>query len=76
MSCKTAMSCYSSSTFNSMRKSLFSILLGFSFFSTTAKLIAREGKDHGWPGMDADMRLFADWFDAHLRGIKETPASN
>jgi acetyl esterase/lipase len=39
-----------------------------------AKLIVREGKDHGWPGMDADMRLFADWFDTHLRG-RET-ASN
>jgi len=35
------------------------------------KLIVREGKDHGWPGMDADMKLFADWFDEHLRGIKE-----
>jgi acetyl esterase/lipase len=36
----------------------------------TAKLISREGKDHGWSGMDADMRIFADWFDTHLRGIK------
>jgi acetyl esterase/lipase len=34
----------------------------------TAKLIVREGKDHGWTGMDADMRIFADWFDTHLRG--------
>jgi acetyl esterase/lipase len=33
-----------------------------------AKLIVRKGKDHGWPGMDADMRIFADWFDKHLRG--------
>ncbi len=34
------------------------------------KLIVREGKDHGWPGMDADMKIFADWFDEYLRGIK------
>lgn len=34
------------------------------------KLIVRPGKDHGWTGMDADMRLFADWFDEHLRGTK------
>lgn len=34
------------------------------------KLIVREGKDHGWPGMDADMKIFADWYDEHLRGIK------
>jgi acetyl esterase/lipase len=34
------------------------------------RLIVREGKDHGWPGMEADMRVFADWFDQHLRGMK------
>lgn len=34
------------------------------------KLIVREGKDHGWPGMEADMNIFADWFDEHLRGLK------
>jgi len=32
-------------------------------------LVRREGKDHGWPGMDQDVRLFADWFDEHLRGL-------
>jgi acetyl esterase/lipase len=36
----------------------------------TAKLIVREGKEHGWGGMDKDMALFADWFDEHLRGLK------
>jgi len=41
----------------------------------TAKLIPREGKDHGWTGMDADMRLFADWFDTHLRGLRQETAS-
>ena len=34
------------------------------------KLIVREGKDHGWPGMDVDMKVFAEWFDEHLRGLK------
>lgn len=36
------------------------------------KLIIREGKDHGWAGIDADLKIFADWFDEHLRGIKST----
>jgi acetyl esterase/lipase len=35
------------------------------------KLIVREGKDHGWAGMDKDMAIFADWFDQYLRGTKE-----
>jgi len=34
------------------------------------KLIVREGKDHGWLGMDQDMKIFADWFDEHLRAAK------
>ncbi len=34
------------------------------------KLIVKEGKDHGWPGMDADVQVCADWFDEYLRGIK------
>ena len=37
------------------------------------KLIVREGKDHGWAGMEVDGRVFADWFDEHLRGIKAKP---
>jgi len=36
----------------------------------TAKLIVREGKEHGWSDMLNDMEVFADWFDAHLRGMK------
>ena len=35
--------------------------------SSPAKLIVREGKVHGWPGMDKDLEIFADWFDEHLR---------
>ena len=34
------------------------------------KLMVREGKDHGWKEMGDDMRIFADWFDEHLRGLK------
>jgi acetyl esterase/lipase len=34
------------------------------------KFVRREGKDHGWPEIGADVVLFADWFDAQLRGIK------
>jgi acetyl esterase/lipase len=36
--------------------------------SSPAKLIAREGKVHGWAGMEKDMEIFADWFDQNLRG--------
>jgi hypothetical protein len=38
-----------------------------------AKLVVREGKQHGWPDMGKDMELLADWFDEHLRGIKAKP---
>ena len=37
---------------------------------STAKLVVREGKVHGWPDMGKDMELFADWFDEHLRSLK------
>jgi acetyl esterase/lipase len=32
-----------------------------------AKLVVREGKGHGWPGINQDWPLLADWFDEHLR---------
>lgn len=35
-----------------------------------AKLVVRKGKEHGWPGINQDLRILADWFDEHLRGIK------
>ena len=38
-----------------------------------AKLVVREGKQHGWPDMGKDMELLADWFDEYLRGIKPKP---
>ena len=34
------------------------------------ELIIKPGADHGWPGMDQDMTVFADWFDRHLLGMK------
>ncbi len=34
------------------------------------KLVRKPGKDHGWPGIEQDIALFADWFDANLRGLK------
>jgi acetyl esterase/lipase len=34
------------------------------------KLIVKPGADHGWPGMDKDIAVLADWFDEHLRGQK------
>ena len=35
-----------------------------------AKLVVREGKGHGWQGMEKDEEVCADWFDQHLRGVK------
>ena len=34
------------------------------------KLIVKPGADHGWPGMEKDIAVLADWFDEHLRGLK------
>lgn len=35
----------------------------------TAKLITKPGALHGWPGIEKDLPLFADWFDQYLRGL-------
>ena len=32
-----------------------------------AKLIVKEGGDHGWPNMTSDLNTLADWFDEYLR---------
>jgi acetyl esterase/lipase len=32
-----------------------------------AKLIAKKGVAHGWPGMYKDIPALADWFDTHLK---------
>ncbi len=37
---------------------------------STVKVIVKPGQDHGWAGMDQDMKRFADWFDEHLLGRK------
>jgi acetyl esterase/lipase len=36
-----------------------------------ARLIVKPGKEHGWPNIEADVPLLANWFDEHLRGIKQ-----
>ncbi len=37
-----------------------------------AKLVVHEGGGHGWPGINQELPVLADWFDENLRGI--TPA--
>jgi acetyl esterase/lipase len=32
-----------------------------------ARLLVKEGAGHSWPGQDQDLKLFADWYDEHLR---------
>jgi acetyl esterase/lipase len=34
-----------------------------------AELVVRPGAGHGWATMGEDLKLFADWFDEHLRGM-------
>lgn len=40
---------------------------------STAKLVVRKGKNHGWPDIVKDLELIADWFDEYLRGLKPKP---
>lgn len=35
----------------------------------TVKVINRPGKEHGWPKIEDDTVVLADWFDKYLRGI-------
>jgi acetyl esterase/lipase len=37
-----------------------------------ARLVVREGAEHGWKSMTDDIELFADWFDQHLRKTRQT----
>ncbi|MFO0889397.1 MAG: alpha/beta hydrolase [Isosphaeraceae bacterium] len=30
------------------------------------KLVVKKGAAHGWPGLEKDLNLFADWFEQHL----------
>ncbi len=36
----------------------------------TAKLVVKPGAGHGWPDWLGDIKMFGDWFDEHLRGLK------
>lgn len=38
--------------------------------SVPTMLIRREGKAHGWPGMEKEMAALAGWFDQHLKAAK------
>ena len=40
---------------------------------STAKLVVREGRSHGWPNMTPDAEVCADWFDQYLRVLKPKP---
>jgi len=46
---------------------------GCEAVGSTAKLVVRPGRQHGWPELVKDMEIFADWFAEHLRGIKPKP---
>lgn len=37
-----------------------------------AKLVTKPGAAHGWPNLDKDIVLIADWFDAHLKKGSES----
>jgi dipeptidyl aminopeptidase/acylaminoacyl peptidase len=40
-----------------------------------AKLVVKQGAEHGWPTIVDDVRILADWFDQHL--VKgNDPATN
>ena len=32
-----------------------------------ARLVVKEGGNHGWPGIEKDTERFADWFHQHLK---------
>lgn len=34
------------------------------------KVVVKPGAGHGWPGLEKDIALMADWFDAHLGKVK------
>jgi acetyl esterase/lipase len=34
------------------------------------KLVVKPGADHGWPNIEKDVAVFADWFDEQLLGVK------
>jgi acetyl esterase/lipase len=36
-----------------------------------ARLVIREGVGHAYPGWESDAALIADWFDTHLRRVRQ-----
>jgi acetyl esterase/lipase len=38
-----------------------------------AELVVKPGAAHGWPNIQKDMVIIADWFDKHLGDSKKTP---
>jgi dipeptidyl aminopeptidase/acylaminoacyl peptidase len=36
-----------------------------------ARLVVREGVGHAYPGWESDAALIADWFDTHLRRVRQ-----
>jgi acetyl esterase/lipase len=47
------------------------IMAKFKENKVTAQLIVKEGKDHGWGGMEKDLVTMADWFDKYLAAPKK-----
>jgi dipeptidyl aminopeptidase/acylaminoacyl peptidase len=43
------------------------ILAKIAEFDVPNKLEVRHGKGHGWPGMEKDGELLADWFEKYLK---------
>lgn len=39
------------------------------------RLVVKPGAGHGWPDIYADMELFADWFDEHLKPLNRSARS-
>lgn len=39
----------------------------FKQAGVAARLVVKEGGDHGWPDMGKETVLIGDWFDAHLK---------
>ena len=48
-----------------------SILAKFKEAGVEAKLVVKPGAAHGWADLAHDARLFADWFDQHLKKKSE-----
>lgn len=42
------------------------IIQKFKDVGVSCELVTRQGKDHGWAGIDKEFSVFADWFDKHL----------